>query len=58
MDNFNELHDLENAIYFATPSEDDRKDKEKQEIKEEQNSDWGDVHPASGPEPTAPGNAV
>jgi len=64
MNNFNELHNLEYAIFFSSQTDNDRKENEKekeqeeQEEQEEQNSDWGDVDPASGPAPTAPGSAV
>ena len=48
---------------FSNQSNDDRTDDEKareklEEELEEQNSDWGDVDPAGGEEPTAPGSAV
>lgn len=55
MDNFNELHDLEHAIYFSSPVD---KEKREEVIEEEQNSDWGDVDPAAGETPTSPGSAV
>jgi hypothetical protein len=67
MNNFNELHNLEYAIFFSSQTDDDRKENEKEkeqeqeeqeEIQEEKNSDWGDVDPAGGPTPTAPGSAV
>ena len=58
MDNFNELHNLENAIYFSSQMNDDREDKHEEEIQEEPSQDWGDVDPAGGPAPTAPGSAV
>ena len=50
---------------FTDQSDDDRKEKEREkelekveEELEEQSSDWGDVDPAGGEEPTAPGSAV
>lgn len=58
MDNFNELHNLEHAIYFSNPTDDGSKDKEKQEEELEQNNDWGDVDPAGGEAPSSPGSAV
>ena len=59
MDNFNELHNLENAIYFSSQMNDDREEQRKeQEIREEENTEWGDVDPAGGPAPSAPGSAV
>ncbi|CAM4073790.1 hypothetical protein FLAN108750_08945 [Flavobacterium antarcticum] len=58
MDNFNELHNLENAIYFSNAMDDDRKDKEQSDEETEQSSDWGDVDPAGGPAPSSPGSAV
>lgn len=58
MDNFNELHNLEHAIYFSSPTDDDRKDKEEREEEIEENSDWGDVDPAGGDAPSSPGSAV
>jgi hypothetical protein len=62
MNNFNELHNLEYAIFFASQTNDYRKKNEKAEEqekeREEQNSDWGNIDSASGPTPTAPGSAV
>ena len=58
MDNFNELHNLEHAIYFSSQNDNDRKDKEEREEELEQNSDWGDVDPAGGDAPSSPGSAV
>ncbi len=58
MDNFNELHNLEHAIYFSNSTDGDRKDREEREEEVEQNSDWGDVDPAGGDAPTSPGSAV
>ena len=46
---------------FSSEADDDRKDEEREKLEEdleEQNSDWGDVDPAGGEEPTAPGSAV
>lgn len=56
MTDFNELHELENAIYFSSQMNDDRE--EQREEVEEQTEDWGDVDPAGGPAPAAPGSAV
>ena len=58
MTDFNELHKLENAIYFSNQMNDDREEQSKEEIQEEPSQDWGDVDPAGGPAPTAPGSAV
>lgn len=59
MTDFNELHNLENAIYFSSQMNDDREEQRKEEeIREEKNTDWGDVDPAGGPAPSAPGSAV
>ena len=50
---------------FRDQSDDDRKENEREkelekveEELEEQSSDWGDVDPAGGEDPTAPGSAV
>ena len=57
MTDFNELHELELAIYFSSQMNEDREEQREEEIIEE-NSDWGDVDPAGGPAPSAPGSAV
>lgn len=57
MTDFNELHELELAIYFSSQMNKDREEQREEEIIEE-NSDWGDVDPAGGPAPSAPGSAV
>ena len=46
-------------ITFANHSSEDRKEDEKEKENEEATmDDWGDVDPAGGPAPTAPGSAV
>ena len=37
--------------------DDDKEERDEEEIAEE-NQDWGDVDPAGGPAPSAPGSAV
>lgn len=58
MDNFNELHNLEHAIYFTAHLDNDRKDEEEIEDPVEKDSDWGDIDPAGGDAPSSPGSAV
>ena len=36
----------------------DLEQRKEEEIREEKNTDWGDVDPAGGPAPSAPGSAV
>lgn len=42
----------------AADKNQDDKDLEKEEEDEEESGDWGDVDPAGGPAPSAPGSAV
>ena len=41
-------------LKFSNQADDDREDDDR----EEESGDWGDVDPAGGEEPTAPGSAV
>ena len=52
---------LQEKYQFTNQSDDDRRDEEIEKLKEEleeQSGDWGDIDPAGGEEPTAPGSAV
>lgn len=49
----------EEKFHLNNVSNDDREDSEHEnEEREEESGDWGDVDPAGGEEPTAPGSAV
>ena len=48
--------DLTNAALFAIVP--DERDEEDEEVNEDENSDWGEVDPAGGDAPSAPGSAV
>lgn len=53
----NEFTDLTDHYKMnASDRDDDRDDREEEEAEESQ--DWGDVDPAGGPAPSAPGSAV
>ena len=49
----------EEKYYLNTVSNDDREDSDHDDDeREEESGDWGDVDPAGGEEPAAPGSAV
>ncbi len=64
------IGDYQNSeeLKFSNQSDDDRKDNDREDEEkareeleeelEEQSSDWGDVDPAGGEEPAAPGSAI
>lgn len=47
-------------LYASDENQDerDREEEDEEETDEEEGGDWGDVDPAGGPEPSAPGSAV
>ena len=53
-----ENDNLNNWPLNAADKDQGDKDLEKEEDVEEESGDWGDVDPAGGPTPSAPGSAV
>ena len=54
----NDFTDLTDHYKMNFSDRDDEKEERDEEEVEEENQDWGDVDPAGGPAPSAPGSAV
>lgn len=53
-----EFTDLADHYKMNVSDRDGEKDDREEEEVQEENQDWGDVDPAGGPAPSAPGSAV
>lgn len=60
LSNCNHEEEVKPEVLFSSEPQEDRKDIEKEEDEDEPATmdDWGDVDPAGGPAPSAPGSAI